>query len=138
MGMMAGAIGAAILAAPFTGGLSLAALAAAGAGAGGLYAYSGKKSPDTANDFVYPSGYGDSQLVTPSGTVGFNNNDIVMAGTKLPAGTLQGGSDEALVASIRELVTMLKSANTNIEINGQSQKVNRMQLVGVYSRNEVT
>jgi hypothetical protein len=48
-----------------------------------------------------------------------------------------GDSTNANVTKkIDELLTVLRSANTTIEIDGTSRKVPRMQLVGVYSRNE--
>jgi len=136
IGALGGGIGAAMLAlalAPATGGLSLAGLAALGAGAGGLYAYSGK-----ANDMT-SAGYGSRMLVTPNGVFSLNNADDIIAGTNLfPEGSLKAGSDNSdLARKVDDLITALSNANTTINVGGGTQTVPRMQLVGVYSRNEV-
>lgn len=86
LGLAGGAAGGLLLAAalaPFTGGGSLAlyaGLAAAGGLAAGGYAGMGAKKGD---DIFSSAGYGARSLVTPTGTVALNNNDTVMAGTKL-------------------------------------------------------
>jgi len=137
IGALGGGLGAAMLAlalAPATGGLSLAGLAALGAGAGGLYAYSAKP----ANDMV-SAGYGSRMLVTPTGAFALNNADDIIAGTNLfPKGSLNTGSDNSeLVRKVDNLITALSNATTTINVGGGMQTVPRMQLVGVYSRNEV-
>jgi hypothetical protein len=84
------------------------------------------------------STYGERMLVTPTGTIALNNNDTVLAGTKLMgAGTLQANSDtSAITRKVDELIKTLESANTTITIDGTQRTVPRMSLVGVYSRNE--
>ena len=137
-GMLTGgalaALGTAIALAPFTGGASLAALALAGGVGGGIYAGMGKP----AND-LYSGGYGRRILVTPNGAFALNNADDIIAGTNLfPAGTLQtGGNNSDLIRKVDNLITALSNANTTITVGGNMQTVPRMQLVGVYSRNEV-
>jgi len=84
LGVLGGGIGglllASLLAAPTGGGslLLYGGLAAAGGLAAGGYAAMGK-----GDDIFSSAGYGARSLVTPTGTVALNNNDTVMAGTKL-------------------------------------------------------
>jgi hypothetical protein len=84
------------------------------------------------------STYGERALVTPTGAIALNNNDTVLAGTKLMgAGTLQAGSDTSVIAKkVDDLIKTLESATTTINIDGTQKTVPRMSLVGVYSRNE--
>ena len=94
--------------------------------------------PKEAND-MYSSGYGSRVLVTPKGAFALNNADDIIAGTNLfPKGTLQAGSNNSeLVRKVDNLITALSNANTTINVGGNMQTVPRLQLVGVYSRNEV-
>jgi hypothetical protein len=91
-----------------------------------------------AND-MYSAGYGNRTLVTPRGAFALNNADDIIAGTNLfPKGSLRAGSDNSdLVRKVDNLITVLSNATTTINIGGMTQQVPRMQLVGVYSRNEV-
>lgn len=108
--------------------------AAIGAGIGLVAA--GTATP--ANDMV-SAGYGSRMLVTPNGAFALNNADDIIAGTNLfPKGSLQTGSDNSdLVRKVDNLITALSNASTTINVGGNMQTVPRMQLVGVYSRNEV-
>jgi hypothetical protein len=137
VGALGGGVGAAMLAlalAPATGGASLALLAAGGAGLGALIAGSAKP----AND-MFSAGYGKRMLVTPTGAFAMNNADDIIAGTNLfPKGSLNAGSNNSdLVRKVDSLITALSNATTTINVGGSTQTVPRMQLVGVYSRNEV-
>jgi len=137
VGVLGGGVGAAMLAlalAPATGGASLALLAAGGAGIGALLAGSAKP----AND-MFSAGYGSRMLVTPNGAFAMNNADDIIAGTNLfPKGSLNAGSNNSdLARKVDDLITALSNANTTINVGGGTQTVPRMQLVGVYSRNEV-
>jgi hypothetical protein len=120
-------LGLALAGAPVTGGASL--IVAGSALAGGLIA---------AND-MYSAGYGNRTLVTPRGAFALNNADDIIAGTNLfPKGSLNAGSDNSdLVRKVDSLITALSNANTTINVGGNMQTVPRLQLVGVYSRNEV-
>jgi len=91
-----------------------------------------------AND-LYSAGYGSRTLVTPKGAFALNNADDIIAGTNLfPKGSLRAGSDNSdLVRKVDNLITALSNANTTINVGGNMQTVPRLQLVGVYSRNEV-
>lgn len=91
-----------------------------------------------AND-MFSAGYGARTLVTPKGAFALNNADDIIAGTNLfPKGALSMGSDNSeLVRKVDSLITALSNANTTINVGGMTQTVPRMQLVGVYSRNEV-
>ena len=138
-----GGIGGLLLAsalAPLTGGGSLAlyaGLAAAGGLGAGLYANAGK--PATPANDMFSTGYGRRMLVTPNGAFALNNADDIIAGTNLfPAGTLQaGGNNSELVRKVDRLIDVLSSATTTINVGGMTQTVPRLNLVGVYSRNEV-
>ena len=99
-----------------------------------------------ANDLISTPGYGERTLVTPKGEFALNNSDTVMAGTNLfNKGELQvstptyTGQTETinLIRKVDQLVSMLSNATTTINVGGSVQRVPRMQLVGVYSRNEV-
>lgn len=105
-----------------------------GAGVGLVVA--GTATP--AND-MFSAGYGRRTLVTPTGAYALNNADDIIAGTKLfPKGSLTSGGDSSgLTNKINELIRVLSEAKTTIEVGGMKQTVPRMQLVGVYSRNEV-
>lgn len=98
----------------------------------GGYAWSG------AHD-MYSAGHGSRTLVTPTGAFSLNNADDIIAGTNLfPAGTLRAGSDNSdLINKVDNLISALTNASTTINVGGMIQTVPRMQLVGVYSRNEV-
>jgi hypothetical protein len=91
-----------------------------------------------AND-MYSAGYGSRVLVTPKGAFALNNADDIIAGTNLfPKGSLRAGSDNSdLVRKVDNLITALSNATTTINVGGNMQTVPRLQLVGVYSRNEV-
>ncbi len=91
-----------------------------------------------AND-MFSAGYGKRMLVTPTGAFAMNNADDIIAGTNLfPKGSLNAGSNNSdLVLKVDSLITALSNATTTINVGGSTQTVPRMQLVGVYSRNEV-
>jgi len=121
-----------------------------------------------ADDMVSRPGYGSRTLGTPSGNYALNNDDTVIAGTDLfPEGflsarsmvtptpsneaTIKAGTDlfskepappqrddSQLIRKVDQLITALQNANTTIQVNGQTQSVSRLQLVGVYTRNEIT
>ena len=149
-GVGAGALGAALLGiglAPFTAGTSLAltgttiaGMIAAGGLAGGGYAAMGMGKPTPAEDMISRPGYGARTLVTPTGNYALNNEDTVMAGTQLfDKGSLNTAKDESqLIRKVDQLISALQNANTTIQVNGQTQSVSRLQLVGVYTRNEIT
>jgi hypothetical protein len=137
VGALGGGAAAALLAlalAPATAGGSLLAYGAGGAALGAIIAGSAKP----ANDMV-SAGYGSRMLVTPNGAFALNNADDIIAGTNLfPKGSLNAGSDNSeLVRKVDNLITALSNATTTINVGGGMQTVPRMQLVGVYSRNEV-
>jgi len=96
-----------------------------------------------AQDLLSTPGYGQRTLVTPKGTFALNNADTLLAGTNLfgqninTQSTRERTDNTLLVRKIDELITMLSTATTTINVNGSIQRVPRMQLVGVYSRNEV-
>ena len=131
-GALSGAIGGAMLgsAIPIVGTAIGAIL---GGLAGGAYAYMGK-----AND-MFSAGYGSRTLVTPNGAFALNNADDIIAGTKLfDKGSLKAGSDNSdLARKVDKLIDALSNATTTINVGGTTQTVPRLQLVGVYSRNEV-
>jgi hypothetical protein len=96
----------------------------------------------TADD-MYSSGYGDRTLTTSKGTFALNNADDVIAGTDLftktqSRATAGNADNSVLVKKIDSLISALANANTTIQVNGQTQSVSRLQLVGVYTRNEIT
>lgn len=83
------------------------------------------------------SGYGNRTLVTPSGNIALNNNDTVIAGTKLfSEGSIRAGGDSELNRKVDNLISTLQNATTTINVDGTMRTVPRMSLVGVYSRNE--
>ncbi len=135
-GLFRGALGGAALGAGIgafiPGGAVIGALIGAGVGLVGA----GTATP--AND-MFSAGYGSRVLVTPKGAFALNNADDIIAGTNLfPKGTLQAGSDNSdLVRKVDKLIDALSNASTTINVGGMSQTVPRLQLVGVYSRNEV-
>lgn len=96
-----------------------------------------------ANDLLSTPGYGQRTLLTPKGTFALNNADTLLAGTNLfgqninTQSTRERNDNTVLIRKIDELITMLSTATTTINVNGSVQRVPRMQLVGVYSRNEV-
>jgi hypothetical protein len=107
----------------------IAAVAATAAVGYGLY------SLFKGDDVI--SGYGERTLVTPTGAVALNNNDTVLAGTRLMSqGALQPGDTSELNRKVDTLIATLQNANTTINIDGTMRTVPRMSLVGVYSRNE--
>lgn len=88
-----------------------------------------------ADDMV--SGYGSRTLVTPSGNIALNNNDTVIAGTRLLSeGSVRAGGDSELNRKVDNLISTLQNATTTINVDGTMRTVPRMSLVGVYSRNE--
>jgi hypothetical protein len=103
-----------------------------------------------AND-LYSSGYGSRVLVTPSKTFALNNTDDVIAGTQLfSKGSLGLGLEtnnytterlqrdtSELLRKVQTLIDTLATATTTVTINNNTQKIPRMQLVSVHSRNEV-
>jgi len=93
----------------------------------------------TPTNDMTSAGYGSRVLVTPNGAFALNNADDIIAGTNLfPKGVLQaGGSNSDLVRKVDRLIDSLSNATTTINVGGGTQTVPRMQLVGVYSRNEV-
>ena len=95
-------------------------------------------TPTIAND-MYSPGYGSRVLVTPTKAFALNNADDIVAGTNLfPKGALQMGNDSSdLTRKVQALIDVLSNATTTVTINNTTQTVPRMQLVGVYSRNEV-
>jgi phage tail tape-measure protein len=105
---------------------------------GSLGGYFGGLATTPAND-MYSAGYGSRTLVTPKGAFALNNADDIIAGTNLfPKGSLRAGSDNSdLVRKVDNLITALSNATTTINVGGNMQTVPRLQLVGVYSRNEV-
>lgn len=111
------------------------ALVGALLGAGVGLVSTGTATP--AND-MFSAGYGSRTLVTPNGAFALNNADDIIAGTNLfPKGSLRAGSDNSdLVKKVDNLITALSNATTTINVGGSTQTVPRMQLVGVYSRNE--
>jgi hypothetical protein len=135
-GLFRGALGGAALGAGIgafiPGGAVIGALIGAGVGLVGA----GTATP--AND-MYSAGYGSRVLVTPKGAFALNNADDIIAGTKLFAkGSLTAGSDNSdLARKVDKLIDALSNASTTINVGGMSQTVPRLQLVGVYSRNEV-
>ena len=142
-----GALGAGLLALGLgiaTGGTSLAlmaGMAALGGGlAGGGYAAMGMGTPTPAYDMISQPGFGARTLVTPTGNYALNNEDTVMAGTQLfSKGALSTSNNESqLSRKVDQLISALQNANTTIQVNGQTQTVSRLQLVGVYTRNEIT
>ena len=108
------------------------------------------EKPKEANDMIAHSGYGDRMLVTPTGRYALNNKDTVVAyaddmiaqdaGVQLMSkGALAPSrEDSQLSRKVDQLITALQNANTTIQVNGQTQSVSRLQLVGVYTRNEIT
>ena len=109
------------------------------------------------------SGYGTRTLLTPDGAISLNNNDTVIAGTKLfSEGSVKVGAPGVsntledtlagrlarqnvpvdtgnfeLSRKVDKLIDTLSNATTTINVGGSTQTVPRMQLVGVYSRNEM-
>ena len=118
--------------------LGAGALAATGIGAIGALAVMGIPalySMTKGDDII--SGYGSRMLVTPTGNVALNNNDTVIAGTKLfSEGALRTGGDSELNRKVDNLISTLQNATTTINVDGTMRTVPRMSLVGVYSRNE--
>jgi len=129
---LAAALGASIGSFGGVPGAAIGALLGAGAG----LVVAGTAIP--TND-MFSAGYGSRMLVTPNGAFALNNADDIIAGTNLfPKGALQMGSDSSeLVRKVDNLITALSNASTTINVGGSTQTVPRMQLVGVYSRNEV-
>lgn len=118
--------------------LGASALAATGIGAIGALAVMGIPaiySMIKGDDII--SGYGSRTLVTPTGNVALNNNDTVIAGTRLfSEGALRTGGDSELNRKVDNLISTLQNATTTINVDGTMRTVPRMSLVGVYSRNE--
>jgi len=133
-GVASGALAGAVLGG--SAGFGIGALPGALIGASVGLVGAGTATP--AND-MYSAGYGSRVLVTPKGAFALNNADDIIAGTNLfPKGTLQAGSDNSdLVRKVDKLIDALSNASTTINVGGMSQAVPRLQLVGVYSRNEV-
>jgi len=92
-----------------------------------------------ADDMISTPGYGGRVLLTPKGSFSLNNNDTVLAGTNLfNTGATNNTSSEAsnLIRKVNELITVLQTATTTVNVNNTVQQVPRMAMVGVYSRNE--
>jgi hypothetical protein len=140
-GLLAGAAGGA-LAGAGAGALYGMAGGPIGAGIGALIGagvglvVAGTATP--TNDMI-SAGYGSRMLVTPNGAFALNNADDIVAGTNLfPKGALRAGGDNSdLIRKVDNLITALSNASTTINVGGMTQTVPRLQLVGVYSRNEV-
>lgn len=138
-----GGIGGSVLGAGLTAGNPVAAsLGGIGGSLGGEWLFNqmfGKARPKTADD-MYSSGYGSRTLLTPKGAFALNNADDLVAGTNLfPKGSVNMGGNSstgALERKLEELITVLRDANTVIQIDNKTQQVPRMAMVGVYSRNE--
>lgn len=92
------------------------------------------------NDVVSSAGYGNRQLVTPTGTIALNNSDTVMAGTNLlskGALSLESNSrTNELHYKLDTLIGTLNNATTTINVDGQTSTVPRMSVTGVYTRSE--
>jgi hypothetical protein len=101
------------------------------------------------DDTISKSGYGDRTLTTPNGSVALNNRDTVVAfaddmisGVRtLSLGSIAkniqpAASDPTLITKINELIAVLQSSTTTINIDNKIQQVPRMVMAGVYSRNE--
>lgn len=136
-GLLSGAAGGALAGAAvgsFIPGVGTVVGGVIGAGMGLVAA--GTVTP--ANDMV-SAGYGSRMLVTPNGAFALNNADDIIAGTNLfPKGALNAGSNNSdLIRKVDNLITALSNASTTINVGGMTQTVPRIQLVGVYSRNEV-
>lgn len=106
-------------------------------------------TPRMADDAVSP-GYGRRMLVTPTEIIALNNADDVVAGTNLfPKGSLSMGGmnnfaadrlmgeTSNLLRKVERLIDTLNNANTTVNIENKIETVPRLQLVGVYSRNEM-
>jgi hypothetical protein len=140
VGSIAGSLGAAALARFAGGAIGTFFGGPVGAMLGGaLGGLAGAGIERLMADDMFSAGYGSRMLVTPKGAFALNNADDIIAGTNLfPKGSLRAGSDNSdLVRKVDALVTALSNASTTINVGGTMQTVPRMQLVGVYSRNEV-
>lgn len=137
-GLLAGAGGGALAGAGIGFMIGNAPGAAIGALIGAGVGLVGAGTATPTNDMV-SAGYGSRMLVTPTGAFALNNADDIIAGTNLfPKGSLKAGSDNSdLVRKVDSLIDALSKANTTINVGGTTQTVPRMQLVGVYSRNEM-
>jgi len=140
LGSVAGSLGAAALA-RFAGG-TIGTFFGGPVGAmigGALGGLAGAGIEKLMADDMFSSGYGSRTLVTSKGAFALNNADDIIAGTNLfPKGALQMGSDSSeLVRKVDNLISALSNATTTINVGGGVQTVPRLQLVGVYSRNEV-
>lgn len=103
-------------------------------------------APSTGDDVISKSGYGSRSLVTPGGTIALNNNDTVIAYAddltagikKYSLGTLSRTFNSGVGEEVKELISMLRNANTTIQVDNKIQQVPRLALanVGVYTRNE--
>jgi len=91
----------------------------------------------TGDDVVARSGYGNRSLVTPGGVIALNNRDTVIAyADDLTSGieTYSLGTlsrqmgDTGLSGEVKELINMLRNANTNIQIDNNIQQVPRLGL----------
>jgi hypothetical protein len=129
--ILGGILGAAFI--PVPGGFMIGS--ALGGMAGGAAAGLMK-----GDDVISSAGYGDRQLVTPTGTIALNNNDTVMAGTNLLSkGALSPESNartEQLHNKLDTLIGTLNNATTTINVDGQTSTVPRMAVTGVYTRSE--
>jgi hypothetical protein len=137
-GILAGVASGALAGAVLGGSAGFGIGALPGALIGASIGLVGAGTATPAND-MYSAGYGSRVLVTPKGAFALNNADDIIAGTNLfPKGSLRAGSDNSdLVRKVDNLITALSNANTTINVGGNMQTVPRLQLVGVYSRNEV-
>lgn len=79
-------------------------------------------------------------LTTSAGTFALNPQDTVIAGTNLVQDKPQPQQAQVditpLMKKMESLIDAIASANTTIEVDGALRTVNRIQLVGVYTRDE--
>jgi hypothetical protein len=122
-GALAGGIGATMLAltlAPATGGMSLLALGALGAGAGTLLAASGK-----GDDVISQAGYGERSLVTPTGVVALNNEDNIVSYADDMVST-NTGLQMLSKGSIAENVRSNTPTQVNVDMSALENKLDQV------------
>lgn len=116
------AMGAAIGAGTLTGAIALPLI---GMGANALINW-------IMADDAISSGYGNRTLLTPKGSIAFNNDDTIIAGTNLGRGG--NGDSSMLMRKVDTLIETLTSAKTVVNVDGTYQTVPRIGLVGVHTR----
>jgi hypothetical protein len=93
------------------------------AGIGAVVAAMASSKSELADDMIQP-GYGKRVLLSPEGSIAFNDKDTIVAGTNLkqgndvisgPAGTI---NNDGLMAGIRELINITKQGRVSM-IDGQ-------------------